>query len=70
MLVFISAYRETYGVNDVFIEFIENWKQSLDNHNYVGIPKPIVYSFTRSFCATKKWIKWARLFFQEVLRDN
>ena len=38
-----SVYRKAYSANDIFIRFIENWKQSLDNHKYVGIPKPIVY---------------------------
>ena len=41
--VFISAYREAYSANDVLIRFIENRKQLLDNHKYVGIAKPIVY---------------------------
>ena len=41
--VFVSGYRKAYSANDVFIRFIENWQQSLDNHNYVGITKPIVY---------------------------
>ena len=40
--VFISAYRKAYSANDVLIRFIENWKQSLVNHKYVGIVKPIV----------------------------
>ena len=50
--VFISAYRKAYSANDVLIRFIENWKQSLDNHKYVGIARPIAYLFTKSFCAT------------------
>ena len=41
--VFISAYRKAYSTKDVLIRFIENWKQSLDNYKYVGIPKSIVY---------------------------
>ena len=41
--VFISSYRKALSANDVFIRFIENWKQSLDNRKYVGIAKPIVY---------------------------
>ena len=41
--VFISSYRKALSANDVFIRLIENWKQSLDNHKYVGIAKPIVY---------------------------
>ena len=41
--VFISAYRKAYSANDVLIGFIESWKQSLDNHKYVGIAEPIVY---------------------------
>ena len=41
--VFISAYRKAYSANDVLIRFIESWKQSLDNHKYVGIAEPIVY---------------------------
>ena len=40
---FISANRKAYSVNDVLIRFIENWKQSLDNHKQVGFVKPIVY---------------------------
>ena len=40
---FKSAYRNFYSANDVVIRFIENWKQSLDNHKHVGIAKPIVY---------------------------
>ena len=44
----MSAYRKAYSANDVLTEFIENWKQSLDNHKYVGNAKPIVYSFTKS----------------------
>ena len=39
----MSAYRRAYSANDVLIRFIENWKQSLDNHKYDGIAKPIVY---------------------------
>ena len=42
MSVFISAHRKAYSANDVLIRFIENWKQSLDNHKYVGIAKPTV----------------------------
>ena len=41
--VFISAYRKAYSANDVLTGFIESWKQSLDNHKYVGIAEPIVY---------------------------
>ena len=40
--VFISAHRKAYSTNDVLIRFIENSKQSLDNHKYVGIAKPTV----------------------------
>ena len=57
--VFISAYRKAYSANDVLIRFIEKWKQSLVNHKYVGIVKPIVcttlnerdFSFNKC-CAT------------------
>ena len=38
--VFTSAFRKVYIANDVLIRFTENWKQSLDNHKYVGVPKP------------------------------
>ena len=38
-----SAYRKNYSTNDVLIRFIDNWKQSLDNHKYVGILKPTFY---------------------------
>ena len=41
--VTISAYRKTYSANDVLIRLIENGKQLLDNHKYVGIAKPIAY---------------------------
>ena len=50
--VFVSAYKNAYSANDVLIWFIENWKQFLDNHKYIGIAKPIVYKFMNSFCAT------------------
>ena len=50
--VFISSYRKGLSASDVFIRFIENWKQSLDNHKYAGIAKPIVYQFTKSFYTT------------------
>ena len=39
----MSAHRKAYSANDAFSVFIENWKQLLDNHEHVGIPKPIVY---------------------------
>ena len=35
--------KNTDSANDVLIKFIENWKQSLDNHKYIGIAKPKVY---------------------------
>ena len=41
--VFISAYRNAYSTKGILIRFIENWKQSLDNYKYVGIPKSVVY---------------------------
>ena len=41
--VFVFPYRKAYSTNDVFIRFIENWKQSLDNHKYAGITKLIIY---------------------------
>ena len=40
---FIPAFRKACSANDVLIRFIENWKQSQDNHKYVGMAKPIVY---------------------------
>ena len=40
------------SANEVLIRFIENWRQSLDNHKCVGITKPILYQFTKPFCAT------------------
>ena len=43
MSVPVSAYTKTYSTNDVFIGFIDNCKQSLDENKYVGIPKAIVY---------------------------
>ena len=41
--VFSSAYRKAYSANDALIRYIENWKQSLDNHKYFGTAKPIIY---------------------------
>ena len=34
------------------LDLLEIWKQSLENYKYVGIAKPTVYQFTKSFCAT------------------
>ena len=50
--VFISAYRKAYSANDVFIGFIRNLETIIREFKYVGIAKPIVYQFTKSFCAT------------------
>ena len=47
--VFISAHRKAHSANDVLIRFIENWKQSLDNHKYVGICKT---DFSFNKCCT------------------
>ena len=33
---FMSAYRKSYSSNHVLLRFIENWKKSLDNKNFVG----------------------------------
>ena len=41
--LFISGCRNVYSAIDVLIRFIENWKQSLENHKYVGTAKLIVY---------------------------
>ena len=61
--VFISTYAKA-SANDVLIRFIENWKQSLDNHKYVCTDGLLIYKiFLRD-------IECARFFFQEVLRDN
>ena len=35
LYLFISAYRKSYSSNHVLIRLIENWKQSLDNQNFV-----------------------------------
>ena len=34
--IFISAYRKSYSSSHVLIRLIENWKQSLDNQQFVG----------------------------------
>ena len=43
MSVPVSAYTKAYSTNDVFIGFVDNCKQSLDENKHVGIPKAIVY---------------------------
>ena len=44
--VFISAYRKIYSSNHALIRLIENWKQSLDNQNFVGA---VLIDFSNAF---------------------
>ena len=50
---FLYLLTEKRIVQTMFLlDLLEIWKQSLENYKYVGIAKPIVYQFTKSFCAT------------------